>query len=334
MATQSYLIDQVTNRSIDVIRVANNTAASNSSGLFSLYRDIIKKLEQTPSSKWYRLAADIEVLLQNEMREVVKEIKADLTEFAPIEARFAENLLVTATTIDTIGRTPESILAVFTKAPINHFVEGKKITTPTVDDLLDTLGVTNARKIRNLVRDASLEGRTAQQVSRDIRPLAVNASRREIQSTVLTSFNHFSNQAKQAVYSQNADILEGVKIVATLDSRTTIICMGLDGKMFPVNSGKRPPFHYQCRSQAIPVVKEKFRIPIAGRTRASQDGPVDASLTYQGFLSRQSKDRQNEILGIEKAKAFRRGLPIEKFSNDKNVVLTLKQLESRYPDKF
>mgnify|MGYP003630354054 CR=1 FL=1 len=334
MGTQSYIIDQITNRSIDVIRVANNTAASSSSGLFSLYREIQAKLKKTPSSQWFRLSNDIEALLLNEMRGVVKEVKADLTEFAPIEARFAENLLVTATTIDTIGRTPASILATFTKAPINHFVDKKKVTTPTVDELLGKLGKTNARLIRNLVRDASLEGRTAQQVSRDIRPLVVNASRREIQSVVLTSFNHYSNQAKQAVYSENTDILEGVEIVATLDSKTTETCMFYDGKVFPVNSGPRPPFHYNCRSQAVPVVKEKFRIPIQGRTRASENGPVDASLTYDGFLRRQSKERQNEILGPNRAKAFRDGLPVGKFTNNQGVKLTLNQLRSRYPDKF
>ncbi|MGB1293712.1 MAG: hypothetical protein ACPG5Z_16315, partial [Pseudoalteromonas sp.] len=82
MATQSYIIDQITNRSIDVIRVANNTAANHSSGLFSLYRDIMRHLEKTPSSKWYQLAKDVEALLQNEMRGVVKEVKADLAEFA------------------------------------------------------------------------------------------------------------------------------------------------------------------------------------------------------------------------------------------------------------
>lgn len=334
MATQAHLIDQITNRSIDVIRVANNTAASNSSGLFSLYRDIIKKLEQTPSSKWYRLAADIEVLLQNEMRGLVKEIKADLVEFAPIEARFAENLLVTATTIDTVGRLPASILATFTNAPINHFVRGKKVTTPTVDDLLATLTTERPEMVKKIIRGASLEGKTARQISAEIRKIAVNATRNDIEATTLTAFNHYSNQAKQAVYSENTDILEGVEIVATLDSRTTFICMSLDGKIFPVNSGRRPPFHYRCRSQAVPVVKEKFRIPIKGATRASQDGPVSAQLTYDGFLRRMSKERQIEILGPERAKAFRRGLPVEKFTNNRNVKLTLDQLRTRFPDKF
>jgi SPP1 gp7 family putative phage head morphogenesis protein len=334
MATQSYLIDQITNREIDVIRVANNTAARNSSGLFSLYRDIIKKLEQTPSSKWYRLAADIEVLLQNEMRGVVKEIKADLTEFAPIEARFAENLLVTATTIDTVGRLPASILATFTSAPINHFVSGKKVTTPTVDDLLATLTTERPEMVKKIIRDASLEGKTARQISAEIRKIAVNATRNDIEATTLTAFNHYSNQAKQAVYQQNTDILEGVEIVATLDSRTTFICMSLDGKIFPVNSGPIPPLHYRCRSQRVPIIKEKFRIPIKGATRASEFGPVDSQMTYQGFLKRQPKERQNEILGIERAKAFRRGLPIDKFVNNRNVKLTLDQLRARFPDKF
>jgi len=282
------------------------------------------------------MSSDIEALLLNEMKGVVKEVKADLQEFAPIEARFAEQLLVTATTIDTIGRTPHSILALFTKAPMNSFVEGKKVTSPTVDDLLARLGTKNARSVRNLVRDASIKGETAQVVAREIRKLAVNATRREIEATVLTSFNHFSNKAKQAVYSENSDILQGIKIVATLDSRTTPVCMmhDSDPTIWPLNSGPRPPFHYRCRSQAVPVVKEKFRLPITGRTRASELGPVDAQLTYDGFLRRMGKDRQKEILGPSRAKAFRAGLPVGKFVNDRGVKLTLKQLRRKFPDKF
>ena len=330
MGTQSYIIDQITNREIDVIRVANNTAASSSSGLFALYREIQAKLKKTPSSQWFRLSSDIEALLLNEMRSVVKEVKADLAEFAPIEARFAENLLVTATTIDTIGRTPASILATFTKAPINHFVQGKKVTTPTVDELLAKMGKDNARAIRNAVRTASLEGKTAQQVARSIRHLVVDTSRRQIEAAVLTSFNHYSNQAKQAVYSENTDILEGVRLIATLDSGTTLTCMNYDQTVWPVNSGPRPPFHYHCRTQAVPEVKEKFRIPIPGRTRASQDGPVDASLSYDGFLRRQSKERQNEILGPTRARLFRQGMPVKKFTNNAGVRRLIKDLPENY----
>jgi hypothetical protein len=330
MSTNAYIIDQITNREIDGIRVANNTAANATSGLFSLYKEIQRLLAKTPTSQWYRLSNDIEALLVNEMRGAVKEVKADFDEFALIEARFVEKMLVTATTIDTIGRTPASILAAFTSAPMNHFVQSKKVTTPTVSSLLSKMGKDNARAIRNEVRKASLEGSTAQKVARSIRHLVVDTTRRQAESTILTVFNHYSNQAKQAVYSENADILQGIKLIATLDSGTTLTCMGYDQTKWPLNSGPRPPFHYNCRTQAVPDVIDELKLTIKGRTRASETGPVNAALTYDGFLRRQGKERQNEILGPTRARLFRQGMPISKFTNDRGVKLLIKNLPDSY----
>ena len=334
MGTQAYLIDELTDHEISVIHAANKTAADASSGLLAMYRRIQKLLQDTPTSQYYRLSNDIEALLLNEMRGVAFAVRADLDELALIEAQFAQNLLVTATTIDTIGRLPESILATFSKKPINNFVSGKEVSQPTVNELLAILGKTNARKIRNIVRDASLQGKTAKQISKGIKHLAIGVSRREIEATVLTAFNHYSTQANDAVYMQNADILDGIKLVATLDSRTTIVCMGFDGEVFPLGSGPRPPFHYRCRTLAVPQVKEKYRIPIKGRTRASETGPVDAQTKYSGFLRSRGKERQDQILGPTRAKAFRRGLTIDKFTNDQGVQLTIRELSRLYPSKF
>lgn len=331
MGTQNYLIDQLTNRGIDINKAAKTAAAQASSGLFSLYRDIMQRLKEEPTSRWYRLSGDVEALLINEMRGAVAQVKSDLGELAPIETKFAENILLYATTLDTVSRLPESILATFSTSPMNNFVVGGNVVETTTDELLNTLVDKNPRTVRNMIRSAALEGKTAAQISSDIRKIAVNASRRDIESVTITTFNHYSNQAHDAVYAQNADILDGVKLSATLDSKTTLTCMGYDGKVFPLREGPRPPFHYRCRTYAVPMVSEAFRLNnIEGATRASEGGPVSAQLTYQGFLKRQSKERQIEILGPKRAKLFRQGMPVDRFTDSDGVVISIRDLPERY----
>ncbi len=60
-------------------------------------------------------------------------------------------------------------------------------------------------------------------------------------------------------------------------------------------------------------------------TRASMDGQVPASETYQSWLEKQPKAVQDEALGPEKADLFRNGLTVDRFVAD-GRTLTLDQL--------
>jgi hypothetical protein len=76
-------------------------------------------------------------------------------------------------------------------------------------------------------------------------------------------------------------------------------------------------------------------IDIPASTRASMDGQVPSKITYQEWLKKQSVERQNEVLGVTKAKLFREGgLPIDKFVSPKGHVYTLDQLKERNAKQF
>lgn len=107
------------------------------------------------------------------------------------------------------------------------------------------------------------------------------------------------------------------------------ICAGLDGQVFPVDSGPRPPAHPNCRSTTVPVVPSISAIgrrygislnDIPEGTRASMDGQVAAGTTFGAWLRKQPVDLQNEVLGVAKGKLFRRGVvPIERFVDVKTL---------------
>ena len=174
-------------------------------------------------------------------------------------------------------------------------------------------------------------GESIPQLSRRIASVA-NKSRRDATTIVRTAVNHISSQAREATYKQNEDVVKAVRIVATLDARTTEICMGQDGQIYPINEGWRPPGHHQCRTTTVPVLKSWKELgfnlkDIPPGTRASMNGQVPATETYGQWLRKQSSGVQNAALGKGKAEVFRRGnVDIRKFTDGNNRPLTLKQL--------
>jgi SPP1 gp7 family putative phage head morphogenesis protein len=158
--------------------------------------------------------------------------------------------------------------------------------------------------------------------------------RRNVSSTVQTATSHVSAQAREMTYAANDDIVKGVEIVATLDSRTTEICMSEDGKVYPVGEGPRPPFHFNCRTTTTPVLKSWKELGLKDPadivppgTRASVNGQVPARTTYGQWLKRQPRAVQEDALGVKKARLFRSGrVTVDKFVDDKRRVLTLDEL--------
>ena len=130
-------------------------------------------------------------------------------------------------------------------------------------------------------------------------------------------------------------MIKGLRWTSTLDTRTSSICQERDGKIYPLNSGARPPAHMNCRSIMVAVTKSWKELGIDAEelpasTRASMDGQVPDKLTYQTWLQKQSFERQKEVLGVTKAKLFRDGgLTVDRFVNNAGHTYTLDELRIR-----
>lgn len=111
-----------------------------------------------------------------------------------------------------------------------------------------------------------------------------------IRATVRTAVNHVATATRDEVYVTNKSVIKSVQIVATLDNRTTDICIDIDGKTFPVDSGERPPFHYGCRTTTAPVLKTFEELGIKGikeptdSQRASMDGAVPETMSAEKWF--------------------------------------------------
>lgn len=209
---------------------------------------------------------------------------------------------------------------------------------------LDGLEASRAARIRDAIRLGLVQGQTVQQMVRRIRGTRaasyadglLEIDRRGAATVVRTAVNHTANVARQATWEENADLISGVQWHSTLDGRTCPVCGGLDGKVFPLKSGPRPPEHHGCRCTTVPITKSWRELgldidDISPGTRASMDGQVPASLTYGQWLQRQSNAFQDEVLGKGKAELFRSGIPIERFTDRSGNELSLKQLRVADP---
>jgi len=140
----------------------------------------------------------------------------------------------------------------------------------------------------------------------------MNLSKRDAEIIARTSLQHVSSQARESVWKRNSDIIKKVRIVATLDNRTTQICRSLDGQEFPLDSGPRPPFHIRCRTSTTAVLDDRFAVLDKGATRAARDAEgkhisVPAKETYYDWLKRQPAGFQDEAIGKTRGKLLREG---------------------------
>jgi SPP1 gp7 family putative phage head morphogenesis protein len=170
----------------------------------------------------------------------------------------------------------------------------------------------------------------------------LDATRNEARMVVRTAANHVSTAARTEVNKSNADILKGEKIIATLDMRTSAICRMQDGKVYPVGKGPRPPFHPNCRSTVVPVLKSWRELGINLKdapkgTRAALGGEVPEDVTYPVWFRRQSASLQREVLGKTRYELYKSGSigdDITRFSDRTGRLYTLPQLAERERDAF
>jgi SPP1 gp7 family putative phage head morphogenesis protein len=203
--------------------------------------------------------------------------------------------------------------------------------------------------VRDSIRIGFVEGETIDQLVRRIRGTRVNQfkdgileiNRRNAEALVRTAVSHTAQSARDDVFAANSDIIKGWRFTATLDSRTSAVCRGLDGKVFDIGKGPKPPRHWNCRSVSVAVLRSWREMgididetPNPANTRASMNGQVPATETYDSWLRKQPVEFQNDVLGVKKAQLFRAGLTLDKFTNRQGDELSLSELARKEADIF
>ncbi|MEH6784762.1 MAG: minor capsid protein [Alcanivorax jadensis] len=300
--------------------------------LRQLARDLRDRIEgggltEFQAGRAARLESDIRTLIATAAADIEGLLEID--EFAQHEVDFSTKVLNAAVAVDLAPTISPGQLRAVTTRSLMTLVSGDNVKRLTLRQAFDEFAEGVGRDALRVVQAGVLEGKTQQQMARGVSELIATRSRQQAESLIRTATNHIGSIARNTVYQANADILEGERWISTLDGRTTLVCAGRDGEIHPLGQGPRPPAHFGCRSIMVPVVKEQYRIETLGQ-RASMDGPVDNRTTYGGFLRRQSKEFQDDMLGPRRAKLFRSGkVSIDRFTDDLGRTLTLDELRAR-----
>jgi SPP1 gp7 family putative phage head morphogenesis protein len=225
--------------------------------------------------------------------------------------------------------------------------DGGKLLKPFIDDWSSN----EVKRVSGAIRQGVFEGKTTSQILQLVRGTRAGkfndgilaVSNRNAEAVVRTAVQHVSSIARNETWKANADIVDGVVWTSTLDGRTSAQCRSLDGQVFPVDKGPRPPIHIRCRSTTTPKLAEKFDFLSEGGTRSTR-GPngvssTSANETYYAWLKKQPAQFQNDAIGPTRAALLRDGgLSAERFSElnlGRNFEpLTLDQMRAIEPNAF
>ena len=209
------------------------------------------------------------------------------------------------------------------------------------------------KRISQLIRRGISKGQNSKEIALDIRKgRATKMSRAQSLSLVATATTSVYAQADHEVYDANKDALRGWQYIATLDTRTTKICIHRDGKIYNVGEVDfLPPAHWQCRSTTVPIVKHWNDLTklenlayvrqrnLAGLTekqKAYYDGLVPSKETYSQWLFRQPTPVQIRHLGSQNAvDTFNSGkFEVNKFTNVNGQSIGIRDLARLTAQKY
>lgn len=252
-----------------------------------------------------KVLAETKAMLTAGYDKATGKLKADLSDFAMTEAEYAKRLI----------SDPYKGLGVSFSMPHPNVLRSIVVSRPFEGKILDEWGRDLSRsafsKVQRAVRIGVAEGESIPKIARRFRD-AARLSKHEAEAVARTAVNHVTNHAAESVYAANDDVVKSVQMVATLDVRTTVICMDYDGQTFPLGEGPRPPFHMRCRTRVSPVLKSWKELGIDLKeiptgVRASMDGMVPDTVKYPEWLKGQSAAVQNKALGKTRGVLFRQG---------------------------
>lgn len=232
-----------------------------------------------------------------------------------------------------------------------------------LDNVLTTLTGNEKRIVNDIIINGTLQGLTPSQIVQALRgaanvPSVSNrqTSKRALALYTRTLITDATNQARQTVWENNSDIISAVRWVSTLDTSTSTVCRGRDGRIGPVslnvefNPPKgarllhppmvRPAAHVACRSTTVAVVKKWDEFPevsdkLDKQTRASMNGQVPAEETYYKWLERQPVEVQKQVLGKNRYRLWKSGqIKADQFHDPEGRLLTLAELRRQQPQVF
>jgi hypothetical protein len=293
-------------------------------------------LTEFTQSRLKGLLAEIRKLNHAAYEVLQENLTGQLSDIAEHESNFQAGLIEKVLPIEfTLIRPSIEILA--------SIINNKPLQGRFIADEVKDLDAIRIKQIEQALRIGVLEGKTTSEIVRSLRGTKslnykdgiLQRSRNDVERLVRTSITHVTVRARDELYSRNTEVIKQWRFVATLDSRTSKICIALDGTVYDIGTGSMPPRHPNCRSTTSPILKswQEMGLNISelpASTRATMDGQVPENITYQQWLKKKPREFVEDVLGKTKAKLFLDGnMSVDKFFDATGKEYTLPELKKR-----
>tara|TARA_R110000823_G_scaffold203197_1_gene334046 strand:+ start:13622 stop:15397 length:1776 start_codon:yes stop_codon:yes gene_type:complete len=338
MATED-LLDTVTRHQILIQRLSGGEASKVKTGIKRLTRKVKKELGETLTpykrARYQQILYDLQQYAKNIYDEIEQGVGKYADDFINYEAEFSSDAFTKATGTSFNLPSPNQLRSAY---GTNVMYLNPNSYSRTFEELMSSWSRQSVNQFNQILRDGFALGQTSKQMVNQVRQ-HVSLKGNQIETLIRTGTNHLATVARSETMDENKDLLEGYEWVATLDSRTTFICMSRDGIIYPISNNiiksPKPPAHYGCRSTIVPEVKKRFDLLAdeeESRPSIGSSGVkvIKGKVNYEQWLRRQSKAFQIEVLGKQRQKLFsEQKLPLSRFVDNSGKTLTLSQLRSQ-----
>lgn len=320
------------------------------------YNKLIALLDKQIREALAALGSPVQNLTRGRLNGLIRELRAAqkaaleksndalirrLRNIAAYEAKFEADTL-TALTPAGYTVAPASTTTAWTASTTTPMSANGDLLEP----FLRTMSQREVDQINKVILRGANEGWTNDEIIRTLRGSKklnyndglLKRMGKHNATLVRTAVQHVSSTARQATWEENDDIISGYRWVSTLDSRTTSQCRTLDGEVFELGKGPRPPIHMNCRSVTVAIIKGLEDLS-SMLTRASAEGQVRGNLTYYEWLKTQDASFQDMVLGPTRGELLRKGgLSADRFAElqlgSAFRPLTLAEMRKLEPEAF
>ncbi len=344
-------LDAIIRHQVGLMRLTPGIQRQVSSLLNSSEKDIAAQIASRAergmgTARLDNLLKSIQAVRSESWKDVNSHWAGQMRELAKAEPGFLDQTLhaVSPATLDITLPTAKRMAEIAKATPF----EGRVLS-----DWAQRTQKMDIDRIEQSIKQGLIQGKTGPEIARGIIGSVqmkgtdglTQVTRNNANAITRTGVNAISNAAKQEFYQENAELFSGEMFLATLDSRTTLLCASLDHKRFKVGEGPIPPLHWSCRSLRLALIdgqvigdrpmrnftkqqlldeyaaKNGFKAPTSrddlpkghktsfdtfARARMRElTGTVPATTSYHDWLKGQSPEFQDRVLGKARGKLFR-----------------------------
>jgi hypothetical protein len=337
------IANRVTFRTLDLMRFDATTRARVRRILLSVQNSLLVAIEDVDPSGVRRLSAREKrlAMLETQTRRTIatgyrdasRALHSDMVAVGNAEAMRTRSMIKDVVGVDllTVSVPRQVVRAVSSDV----LVQGAAIRS-----WMQRNGNALHKRLTDNLRMGVMQGETLPELRRRLKGSRARKwkdgvmakSRHEADAVVRSAIIGSANAAREEVFRENADVIRGVQALVTLDLKTSEICIARAGAMWNLETRRPlsdspykqrypgpPPWHFNCRTVLIPVMKRwdeitgrrgaaLAKLPVG--KRASMDGQVAGNLSFQDFLRKRETRHPgsaDKLLGKTKARLWRQG---------------------------